>query len=186
MNVADRYRKVAAGFTDQVRTVPADGWERPAPCEGWVARDVVRHLVGWVPGFLSAGAPLQPPPIPSVDDDPLAAWQALDHWLQSVLDDPATTGIQHSHPQAGTAALDDAIGRFVMGDVLVHTWDLARAVGRDVVLDADEVHRLRVGLEPITEMLEQSGHYGRAVALADDDASEQDRLIALTGRRPDW
>jgi uncharacterized protein (TIGR03086 family) len=186
MSVADRYRKVAAGFTEQVRTVPADAWERPSPCEGWVARDVVRHLVEWVPGFLAGGAALETPAIPSVDADPLTAWQALDGWLQSLLDDPATDGLQHNHAQTGSVPLHDAIARFVMGDVLVHTWDLARAVGRDVVLDADEVHGMRVGLEPITEMLEQSGHYGRAVPLPDDDASEQDRLIALTGRRPDW
>ena len=41
--VAERYRRAAAAFTERVRAVPVGGWERPAPCEGWVARDVVRH-----------------------------------------------------------------------------------------------------------------------------------------------
>lgn len=47
--ISDRYRNVAARFTETARSVPADAWDTPAPCEGWVARDVVRHLVEWVP-----------------------------------------------------------------------------------------------------------------------------------------
>ena len=48
---AARYRKIAGQFTDRVRAVPEDAWDHPAQCEGWLARDVVRHLVEWVPGF---------------------------------------------------------------------------------------------------------------------------------------
>ncbi len=50
--IADRYRRVAGGFTDRVQAVPDEAWEQPAPCEGWVARDVVGHLVEWVPALL--------------------------------------------------------------------------------------------------------------------------------------
>ena len=39
----------------------------PAPPEGWVARDVVRHLVEWFPGFLQSGAGVRLPAGPSVD-----------------------------------------------------------------------------------------------------------------------
>src|SRR5260221_61208 len=49
--IGERYRKVAGQFTQRVRSVPATAWDKPAPCDGWVARDVVRHLVEWVPGF---------------------------------------------------------------------------------------------------------------------------------------
>ncbi|MGB8860796.1 MAG: TIGR03086 family metal-binding protein [Ilumatobacteraceae bacterium] len=181
--VPERYRRVAAGFTEVIRGVPADGWERPAPCEGWVARDVVRHLVDWVPALLQTGAAVDVGELPSVDESPAAAWAALDAVLQSLLDDPSTADRQFSHPQAGTHALDGAIAMFVLGDVLVHTWDLASATGQTVVLEADEVHRMRVGIEPITELLSQSGHYSAPVAVP-ADADEQTRLIALTGRRP--
>jgi hypothetical protein len=43
---------------------------------------------------------------------------------------------------AGDHPLDQAIDRFVLGDVLVHTWDLARATGQDETLDAAEVERM--------------------------------------------
>jgi hypothetical protein len=39
--IAERYRRVAGRFTDTARAVPDGAWENPAPCDGWVARDVV-------------------------------------------------------------------------------------------------------------------------------------------------
>jgi hypothetical protein len=50
---ADRHAEVAAEFTRLVETT-AD-WSAPAPVDGWSARDVVDHLVTWLPGFLAAG-----------------------------------------------------------------------------------------------------------------------------------
>jgi uncharacterized protein (TIGR03086 family) len=67
--------------------------------------------------------------------------------------------------------------------VLIHTWDLARATGLDETLDADEVHRFVESMEPMDQMLRDSGHYGPRVAVP-DDADEQTRLIAFVGRRP--
>ena len=57
-DTADRYRRVAGTFTDTARRVPDDAWDSPAPCEGWVARDIVGHMVEWMPGFL-ADAPIE-------------------------------------------------------------------------------------------------------------------------------
>ena len=121
--------------------------------------------------------------LPSVDVDPAASWSSLNAALQEVLDDPATVDRQFSHPQAGTHPLDRAILSFILGDVLVHTWDLARATGQDETLDAVEVHAMREGLEPMGDMLSQSGHYAAPVTVA-ADADEQTRLLALTGRQP--
>ncbi len=88
-----------------------------------------------------------------------------------------------THPQAGTHRLEDAIAMFFLGDVLVHTWDLARAAGLDETLDQEVVHDMLLGMEPLDEMLRDSGHYGPKVTVP-DDADEQTRLIAFTGRQP--
>ena len=180
--ISERYRKVAAQFTRRVEAVPAPAWENPAPCEGWTARDVVRHLVEWIPGFFRANAGLEVPPGPPVDDDPAGAWAALDRALQGWLDDPAVAGRRFDTPM-GRRSVDQAVDTFCTGDVLVHTWDLARATGLDESLDADEVHRLLAGMEPVDDLLRESGHYGPRVAVP-DDADEQTRLIAFTGRQP--
>lgn len=181
--IAERYRKVADGMTETVKAVPADAWDNPAPCEGWVARDVVRHMVEWIPGFLRSGAAIDLPAGPSVDDDPVAAWQVLTDGIQGVLDDPTSARSQFEHPRAGRHSVEDAIATFFLGDVLIHTWDLARATGQDEALDRDEVHRMFEGIEPYDEMLRASGQYGPRVAVP-DDADEQAKLIAFMGRQP--
>ncbi len=40
---AERHREIGRVFTDRVRGTRA--WDAPSPVSGWVARDVVRHLV---------------------------------------------------------------------------------------------------------------------------------------------
>jgi uncharacterized protein (TIGR03086 family) len=181
-STSDRYRRVAAGFTARVESVPAGAWENPAPCEGWTARDVVRHLVTWVPGMVLGGAGLPLPSLASVDDDPVAAWRELDAVLQAALDDPSVASLP-STSQAGTHAVSDAIAMFVTGDVLIHTWDLARATGQDETIEADVAAEMLAGMEPIDEVLRSSGHYGPRVAVP-ADADVQTRLIAFTGRSP--
>ena len=182
-DVGERYRKVAGRFTEVARGVPEGGWERPAPCEGWVARDVIAHLVSWVPGVLESGAGVELPTGPSVDDDPVGAWLALSDGIQAVLDEPGVEQRRFSHPQAGDHPLDGAIAMFVLGDVLLHTWDLARATGQDETLDPDEVSGMLAGMLPMDDILRQSGHYGPKVPVP-DDADEQTRLIAFVGRQP--
>jgi uncharacterized protein (TIGR03086 family) len=179
--ISDRYRKVAAQFTQRIQSVPADAWDKPAPCDGWVARDVVRHLVEWIPGFFSA-SDLRFPKAPSVDEDPAAAWQAINDTLQSALDDPDMAAHEFEM-RMGRVRVDQSIAQFCLGDVLVHTWDLARAVGLDESLDATEVHRMFEGMEPLDEVLRQSGQFGPRVDVP-ADADEQTKLIAFTGRRP--
>ncbi|MFN8051788.1 MAG: TIGR03086 family metal-binding protein [Acidimicrobiales bacterium] len=181
--IADRYRDIAAGFTARVEAVPPDAWSNPAPPDGWDARDVVRHLTEWVPGLLATGAGVVVPEGPSVDDDPAGAWANLDRALQATLDDPSVHERRFSHPQAGDHPLDQAIGMFVMGDVLLHTWDLAHATGQDETLDADEVAAMYEGMLPLDEMLRQSGQYGPRVDVP-DDADTQTKLIAFIGRQP--
>ena len=178
--IADQYAVVADGFNRVLDAVPADAWDRPAPCEGWVARDVVHHLVEWVPSFFFGDRwGIEAPSLP---DDPAAAWHAIDAGLRRALADPALAA-QVADTPMGAMSLEQTLGMIVTGDVLVHTWDLARATGGDERLDADAVHRMFVGMEPMDEMIRGSGQFGPRVQVP-ADADEQTQLIAFTGRRP--
>jgi uncharacterized protein (TIGR03086 family) len=186
--IAARFEKVAAAFTARVEAVPAEAWERPAPCEGWVARDVVRHLVDWLPGpgFLLGTFGVETGPIPSVEEDPAGAWAVVRDTIQRALDDPAiATRVEECGPP-GRLSLEAAVDMTCTPDVLIHTWDLARATGLDERLDPDEVHLQLAGIEAIPpevdDAMRNSGHYGPRVAVA-DDADEQTRLLAFMGRK---
>ena len=147
-----------------------------------MARDVVGHMVEWMPSFL-ADAPIELRDGPSVADDPVGAWVSLSDALQAALDDPEVAERTFTHPRAGTHTIEDAVGMFFLGDILVHTWDLARAAGFEVTLDPDEVHSLLSGMETMDEVLRASGQYGPRVDVP-AGADEQTRLIAFTGRHP--
>lgn len=180
---AARHRQVAGVFSDRVRGTRS--WDAPSPVAGWVARDVVRHLTGWFPGFLAAGAGVELPRGPSVDEDPVAAWQVHRDGVQAVLDDPRTAHRELANPHIGALPLDIAIDRFYTADVFMHTWDLSRATGQDDRLDPDFCARLLQGMEQMEQVLRSSGQYGARVEVP-ADADPQTRLIGFIGRDPFW
>ena len=178
---AERHEHIAATFTARVRAT--SDWDAPSPVVGWRARDVVDHLVTWLPGFLAAGG-VTLPAGPKITDDPVAAWEHHVDVVQTLLDaDDAAREFVHPHVGAMSRAV--AIDRFYTSDVFMHTWDLARASGQDDRLDPDECATLLAGMEPIEQLLRDSGQFGPRVPVG-DDAPVQDRLIGFIGRDPDW
>lgn len=180
---AEEHRSIAGTFGEKVHGV-AD-WDSPTPVPDWRARDVVRHLVEWFPAFLADGSGIELAPGPDVDTDPVAAWDHHAAAVQAVLDDPASAGVTFAHPRLPEMPLPRAISQFYTGDVFMHTWDLARGTGQDDTLDAERCEVMVRGMEPLDEMLRQSGQYGARVAVP-DEAGWQDRLIGFIGRDPGW
>lgn len=182
MTPAERHAAVAGVFSARVDGVR--DWELPAPVDGWVARDVVAHLVEWMPAFLAAGGIDLPADGPIVAENPAGAWHAHTAAMQALLDGPDADR-EFTHPRAGTHQLGAAIDQFYTTDVFLHTWDLARATGQDDSLDEETCAVLLAGMEPWDEILRTSGQYGPRVPVP-DDAPVQDRLIGFIGRNPAW
>ncbi|WP_198954749.1 TIGR03086 family metal-binding protein [Kineosporia sp. R_H_3] len=179
---ADDHRAIAARFTATVRGTDPARWDDPAPCEGWVARDVVRHLVEWFPAFLRSGAGVSLPAGPSVDEDPVAAWVVHSDGVQALLDDPATADLVVKNPHLGEMSVAQAVAMVYTSDVFLHTWDLARATGQDERLDPDRCAGMLAGMLPMDEVLRSSGHYGPRVPVP-DDADPKTALLSFIGRR---
>jgi uncharacterized protein (TIGR03086 family) len=180
---AEEHRRIAAAFTATVEGTPAEAWDRPAPPEGWVARDVVRHLVEWLPAFLQGATGITLPTGPPVDEDPVAAWRVHTDAVQALLDDDATARREHDLPHIGTMSLEQAIDMIYTSDVFLHRWDLARATGQDEALDPEKCAAMLEGMLPMDEVLRQSGQYGARVQVP-DDADVQTKLLAFIGRNP--
>jgi uncharacterized protein (TIGR03086 family) len=180
-NTSERYRKNAEGMTARVEAVPAGKWDAPSPCESWTARDVLRHCVDGSNMFLGfVGRQL--PTGPSVDDDPVGAWTNARDAIQRALDDPT---IAHAEFDGffGRTTFEEGISRFIAPDVLVHTWDIARATGLDERLDPDEVRTVRENMAQFDEaMMRQPGVFGPAVE-PPAGADEQTKMLAFLGRR---
>ena len=180
---AERHAQLAGIFADRVRGTKE--WDVPAPVPEWTARDVVRHLVEWLPAFLASGAEVKLPTGPSVDDDPVGAWQVHADAVQALLDDPGTADRKLTNPHLGSLPLDVAIDQFYTSDVFMHTWDLSRATGQDDRMDPDFAAMLLSGMEPMEEIIRSSGQYGPRVDVP-ADAGVQARLLGFIGRDPYW
>ncbi|HET8993924.1 MAG TPA: TIGR03086 family metal-binding protein [Rhodococcus sp. (in: high G+C Gram-positive bacteria)] len=159
-------------------------WSAPTPDTEWTVADLVRHVVDeqrWVAPILEgrtladAEATLEP-----IRDDLAAEWhryaeEATAAWASTPLDAPV-------HLSYGTVPCLHYLEQQV-GDITVHTWDLARAVGGGDHLHPRLVEAVWADLQPQRDMLASSGLFGPPVPIP-DDAPVQDRLIALTGRDP--
>ena len=178
---ASSHREVAATFSERVAGVR--DWDVPTPVEGWTARDVVDHLVTWLPGFLAGGG-VALPEVPPVADDPVAAWWAHTDAVQSLLESPRAAQ-DFAHPFAGTQPLGDALETFYIADVFMHTWDLARATGQDDTLDPHRCEQMLAAMLPVEDLMRTSGQFGPPVPVP-PDAPAQDRLIGFIGRDPAW
>lgn len=183
MRAAEEHRRIAAGFTRRVIGVAPGGWEAPSPVAGWTARDVVRHLLDWLPPFLESGSGIRIGEVPSVDEDPVTAWAAHTRDVQAILDDADLAAATFSHPRIGEMRLDVAIDRFYTSDVFMHSWDLARATGQDDRLDPVKCAELLAGMEPMEEVIRASGQFGERVEVP-ADADVQTRLLGFIGRDP--
>ena len=181
-DIRDRYARLAAALSELVAAVPADDdrWRQQSPCPDWKAIDVVRHVVEAHQTFfgLAEHAVAEPP------EHPLEAWPVVRDAMLAALDDPAIASREYTG-QMGTAVWEQSVDRFVSGDLLVHTWDLARALGREVQLPVDEVRRVQQAFGSIGDAMRQPGAFGPEVD-PPADADEQDRLLAFLGRDPRW
>ena len=181
MSPAEQHAHDAERFASLTRAASADDWTRPSPVPGWTARDVVGHLIEWLPGFVSrAGVELTPV---SVSEDPAGAWQARADEVQRVLEERGDA--VYASPMFGEMPLASAITQFYTTDVWMHSWDLAHALGVDIDLGEERCAQTLAGMEPMDEALRSSGQFGPRVAVP-DDASAQDRFVGFIGRDPGW
>jgi uncharacterized protein (TIGR03086 family) len=178
---AQRHARDAARFTELVESASADDWARPSPVAEWTALDIVKHLVEWSRGFLK-GAGIELPAL-AVEADPVAAWKQHVTDVQALLDDPAGRVLSNTH--TGDKRVDEAIDQFYTTDVWMHSWDLAKALGRELDLGEERCSATLEDIVPMEQLLRESGQFGPAVPV-DENASPQDKLIAFIGRDPAW
>jgi uncharacterized protein (TIGR03086 family) len=187
--IADRYRRHADAFEAKVAAVRSDQWANPSPCEKWDARDVVDHIVA-MHGYM-----LRPigRSLPPGEGDPLTDFRAARAVVEEVLADPELAGQEVDTP-TGRMTMADQIDRVVSDDLVLHSWDLARATGQDEAMDPVDVERLWASTSAIPpELMEKYRTpdafgpgvevFGPEVAVP-DDAPLQDRLLGLIGRDP--
>jgi uncharacterized protein (TIGR03086 family) len=168
--VVGQHRQACGAFAEAVKGASGH-WDLPSPCTGWDARGVLEHVIGFHDVLLLK--PLDAKPT-RPKDDPDARWSVTVEALFSAL----------ARPGVLDAPRESLLG-ILTTEVLVHTWDLSRAAGREVTLDPALA---QIGLERALAnqaSFAASDMFGPPVAVA-DGASVQDRLLGVFGRDPAW
>jgi uncharacterized protein (TIGR03086 family) len=168
--------------------VPDSALAAPTPCADMPVAGLLDHLVVLADAFRAAAAKEPYPAVgqPSAEHlDP--HWRSL---LPTRLDalvaawrDPAAGegvasagGVEMPAPQMAVVALDELV---------LHTWDLARATGQPYEPDPADVTTVMGFVGAFGSAEGTPGLFGPAVPVP-DDASPFDRALGLSGRDPGW
>ncbi|MEV6364495.1 TIGR03086 family metal-binding protein [Nocardia asteroides] len=191
MSETERVARAAEPLSKILRTVTPDQLAAPTPCTEFDVRALLNHLLFWGPSLVGAArkqAIIPPAASDSEVDLTAGDWVAaldthLDDLAAAWRDPAAWQGVTHmGGPTELPAPL---VGGMVVGELIVHGWDLARAVGTAAGWDDD---LLRYALAEATATASQGrdmGIYGPEVPVA-DDAPLLDRLLGSTGRDAAW
>lgn len=177
----------------------------PTPCPDYAVRELLGHLTGLATAFrdaarkdLGASTAVSPDAaLPVLDDDwrevlprrldELAtAWRSPDAW----------TGMTRA---GGVGLPGEVAGAVALNELVVHGWDLARSTGQPYAAGEAELRSCEALLAPAEEEGPDGAAAAESADTADgsdslfgvpvpvpDDAPLLDRVIALSGRRPDW
>ncbi|MFG2648662.1 TIGR03086 family metal-binding protein [Streptomyces sp. NPDC048436] len=173
-------------FTERVHTVRADQWDAPTPCTDWTVHDLVNHLTTeqlWVPSLVRDGATID-----SVGDsfdgdmlgpDPVTSWDTASAAAREAFGEPGALD-RTVHLSSGDSGADFYCGQMIT-DLVVHAWDLSRAIGADEKLPDDLVAFSVREIKPYAADLAKSGLFAPAVE-PPKDADAQTELLSLLGR----
>jgi len=164
----------ADSFEATLNQVGEDQWTDPTGCGEWSVRELVDHALFWQCNL--AG-------VVGVEVTPEDGWDTIKGAVAGQLQDPAVLdGTVDAGPMTGMPK-HQAMG-LATADVLVHGWDLARAIGADDTLPDAAVEAVHMGLmQAPPEMIRNPQVFGPIVEVP-ADASAQDKLIGFVGRQP--
>jgi uncharacterized protein (TIGR03086 family) len=180
---------------DVVRAVGPDDFDAPTPCPAMTVGALVNHLIFQtvVRGY-AAGLKQSPQDLP----DQVAEghdFTAEPGWAEAYAARSAAVAALWSEPRAwqgetsmtggGRTMPAPFIGGIVLGEWLLHGWDLAVATGQTLHLDDELAAALYEDVAGRADMARKYGVYGPEVAVA-PTAPLFHRALGLAGRDPSW
>jgi len=180
--VTKQFRAVAA-------LIDADQWTLPTPCPDWNVTELLGHVIAGsqmaaaIAGGADRGEAIELLSTNFVGDDPMSALDTALSLAETALTHPDVDERICQHPAGNMPG--SQVRSLRISDLVVHQWDLARAIGADESLDAEVVQIAWDDISPMTPIIAQLGVFGDGPsATVAEDAPLQLRLLDLMGRRP--
>ncbi|WP_063045857.1 TIGR03086 family metal-binding protein [Nocardia pseudovaccinii] len=170
---------------------PAD-LAKPTPCAGWTLHGLLAHMITQHYGFAAASGgegDLSLWRLRPLGEDPIADYRAAaEHVLASFAEDGV---LDRSFPLPEFTSAFEFSGAeavsFHLIDYVVHSWDVARTLGRTVHFD-DDLLAVALSVAEIVPggpaRLAPGSAFGPVIAWSGD--SVLDEIVAILGRSPSW
>ncbi len=194
--VVRRFILASAGFERRLRQVRPRQWDWPTPCPEWSVRQLVNHMVRGNENYLrlvrggNRSDFLRLRDVDALGTDPVGSYTRSVRRCAGAFSEPGALGRVLDYPGGRVGAAQALAVRTT--DSVVHTWDLARAIGVDDSLDAGLLGWISLNFEAIYEGLAETptdrATTHRFFAPPPDTGapvtSGQDQLLLRVGRDP--
>lgn len=186
-DIVSMFARAVDGFGRRVHAIRDDQWTAPTPDTEWDVRALANHVLVeglWAPPLLDGMT------IAEVGDrfdgdqlgaDPRSAWDRSRAAACAAVGSDGALG-RTVHVSSGDISGREYVTQ-ILCDHVVHTWDLARAIGDDERLDPDLAAFALAYFEPQAVDWRAAGAFGPEQSV-DAEADVQARLLAITGRAP--
>jgi uncharacterized protein (TIGR03086 family) len=168
------YQRASAWTADKVAGA-AKQLDAPTPCEDWNVRTLLNHMVQTQQFFAGRAhgkdIALTPDPPDLIGDDPVGVF---DRARQDVLD---------VYSQPGVIEKTGPMLNIAFSDMLIHGWDVARATKQDATMPEGLAAAAYATVHGRFTDEQRRGVFRPEVAIA-EDAADQEKLLAYTGRDP--
>ncbi|MER5772142.1 TIGR03086 family metal-binding protein [Streptomyces sp. NPDC001985] len=184
-------RPAADGVARLLDAIGDDRLGDPTPCPGYAVRELLGHLTLLSAAFRDAARKEFGP---TTDTDPGESLPVLDEEWRSLLPRRLTElaaawerpAAWEGTTRAGNVELPAGIaGRVAVNELVVHGWDLARATGQEYAPAESSLRTSYRLLSPDGDDAGRAGMFGPVVEVP-GTAPLLDRVVGLSGRRPDW
>jgi uncharacterized protein (TIGR03086 family) len=162
--------------------------DNPTPCSEWNVRQLLNHMIyeiAWVPELLGGkriedvGDKLDGD---LVGDDPVKSWE---HYatlaLAAVQQADKESTVHLSYGDGPAARYVNEVG----GDVIIHSWDLAKGLGQDFHIDGDLTDDVIKATEHVMPMAREYNLIAKQKDVKSDSTDEA-KLLAVFGRDIGW
>lgn len=171
------WRRAVAEFGRRLELVSDDQWDLPTPCAEWTVADLADHVIGYqtlLPAEL--GVEIQ------TTGDRVESWKSVIAAAEAAYTAPGALDTPVSFGPAEVAARERLVTPVL--DALIHSWDLARAIGADEALPADLCREVLEAMRPLESVWRIPEWYGDALGDGDDGAGRdvEMRLLRFVGR----
>ncbi len=173
-----------------VRNIRDDQLNVATPCAEFDVCELMDHLLFWAPALQGAARKelVEPRDVSGGSSEvPGDERVALIDQIERVAEAWSEPGAWEGTTRMGspTELPASMIGGMVLGEFVVHGWDLARATGQACDWDGEVLSFVYRELELTTEQGRAMGVYDDRVAVP-DTAPLLDKILGLTGRHPGW